>query len=190
MCVIRNRKIIRIRSIGLGNFSFERASAEQFILLQAIRNYFHIDLAITQDPRTNLTEKEFLKSNNYQVLPADNLLKPPIDIYSNLVDDNALTLLYMFHCEHTMYDSVLASYWNCLKSVIIIGNNFQSIINSLPSKILLKLPVLCEYSNLCESLDLNNNNYSFYSSAISYFSFKSKLQKSNFIDYVPNYRLI
>lgn len=187
-CIIGHRKIIRIRSIGLGNFSSDVSSADQFVLLQAIRNFFHTDLILFQDPRTSPTENFFLKSYKFQVLPSDNLLKQPIDSYSNF---NGITLLYMIHCEHLMYDSVLSSYWNLdlLKNLIIIGNNMHSVVDGLSSKNLAKLPVLREFSSLCTCVNLNSDNYSFYSTAISYIPMDVNNLKIDFTDYVPNYEL-
>ncbi|KAH7729564.1 Protein MRPL-2 [Aphelenchoides avenae] len=157
---LQGDKIDQIRALGVGNFSSTRDNGTyQLALLEVLRERFGLPPTSFQDPVVTETERLYLQEQGIQVLPPEDLMSScgPKDLQKENKEDNAgaATLLFMPHCEHYMYENILASYWSPtrLGRIVIFGNDFHSIVDSLPRCLLQDYRLLESYASICESHD-------------------------------------
>lgn len=135
---------------GLGNISQCIMSRYQFALLITLTEITHcknVDLydpAFTQQEKTILTD--YFKFN---------LIDKNEECKRTLCSDETI-LFYMPHCDKSLYNNVLWSNWHLdkLNNVIILGNSFTNMINSILSKQTLKL-----FNYIYHSVDTFSNSF-------------------------------
>jgi len=79
------------------------------------------------DPIFNLEEKNVLKRFNFKLIENDEQAK-------RLVEEP--TLFFMPHCDKELYNNLLWTNWSkkCLNNLIILGNSFNHLIDSMSVK--------------------------------------------------------
>uniref|UniRef100_A0A915EJ08 TIM21-like protein, mitochondrial n=1 Tax=Ditylenchus dipsaci TaxID=166011 RepID=A0A915EJ08_9BILA len=145
--ILDDRRLGRIRALGLGNFSSHRSSVVQLVLLEAIRDKFSVSVVSSQDPVTSAVEKIYLERRGFDVLSATHVFEKATECSSQ----EEVTLLYMIHCECTLYNEIIRAYWTTekLKSVILLGNCCVTMISETPEPILKSLPFVRSFASIC-----------------------------------------
>ncbi|RWS16712.1 hypothetical protein B4U79_00769 [Dinothrombium tinctorium] len=130
---------------GLGSFRDSRCSRYQlafFVLLKDAINYRNISI---YDPIFTCYEKHILSSHYHIDVISEN------DRCKRCVQ-NGCSLFFMPHCDKILFNNLLWANWNsmCLNNIIIFGNSFQTMVNSMVSR-----ATKNEYSYLVKAVDLN-----------------------------------
>ncbi|XP_074598314.1 SRR1-like protein isoform X1 [Brevipalpus obovatus] len=109
---------------GLGPFSRSYESLQQLALVKCLKDSadFLSPEWLFYDPIFSSCEREVLKGLGFTVLDQND---------QGLRKVEHETLFYMPHCPLPLYHNLLWSNWNSLDRLIILGNSFNSIDNSL-----------------------------------------------------------
>jgi hypothetical protein len=113
--------------LGLGSIE-NNNSLIQFVLILLIKHKFNN--IYFYDPIITKTEINFLQSFGF--------------IFQNVQKVEELTVFYMIHCEHELYEQLVKN--NNLKDLIIIGNSFTN--NDNFTNIMFKEVVLADDKDL------------------------------------------
>ena len=127
---------------GIGPFMSCEAGRLQLALIHHIRN--QMDLLIKTfvfDPVLNDEDYEILDKhlNMLRILQNESCKRMA----------TSLTLFFMPHCDKSLYNNLLSVNWNNnLRNLVVLGNSFQKMVDSEPSRL-----IKSEYPLLFESVE-------------------------------------
>lgn len=154
--------------------------------MQALRKKFPQVKIVFQDPIINAAEKSWLVAHEISVLPPDDLLKNPV------ANKDSITLCFMPHCEHFMYNNLLISYWSleALRNLVLIGNNLLSLMESCDNKYVHEIPAISYFSKNCIYVPFtvcDEFPYAFSDTCLMYLNENVSELSVDLKDFVPDY---
>nr|KAJ3421400.1 hypothetical protein HK105_003657 [Polyrhizophydium stewartii] len=112
---------------GIGSIGDSKIAQFQFALLLAMRDKIEFRDVHLFEPVITNAEAEFIESRGIKIIAENENGRRKVE---------RKTLFYMPHCEHTLYNSVLAANWSVLARISIVGNSFESYeTNSIGTKL-------------------------------------------------------
>ena len=126
-----NMKISSIICYGLGSFCSTIDSLYQLSLLIHLKKFFNPKKVYIFDPVFNKNEINFLRSElKYELIEKNEKCIHSLDSSSD-----ELVMFFMPHCDKSLFNNILWSNWdiNSLKNILIFGNSFERISESISS---------------------------------------------------------
>ena len=132
----RVAKIVQIVCYGLGNFSTTIDSLYQLSLILCLKTHLEINDILIFDPIFTENEKKFLENTlNFKIIEKNAKCVHPVTSSSD-----QMVLFFMPHCDKSLFNNILWSNWdlNRLKNIVIFGNSFEKMLETICSKKLIK----------------------------------------------------